>query len=232
MFVEAGTISKAKTILQSRAPASESARQLGGEAQEDLEGRRTPRKRPNATAIERKWREENWDKPTTPRSSIQQRTKTACHANQPSHEWNYESPELAAQLQQIAFQESEIQSSYPLKDHSNRRQLKVMPKPPKPRQPVVNVDPDEKDGDDVMADVVSLDNDFEYVFDTYVRTITQPSHTNTNDLILDPSSGVHGLKMGVLIIDDGEEEELWETFGEDVDSDPEWNSEEEDENGM
>ena len=89
-----------------------------------------------------------------------------------------------------------------------------------------------QDGDDIMTESTPLDDDADYVFDTYIRSVAQPQDTiEASDPLIGSLQGVDRSNMGMLVIGDGEEE-LWETFGEDVDSGPGWDSEDEDENGM
>jgi len=232
VFVEARDVSREQSIRRKQVPSEEAIAPPSDSTQGKLDAYQTPRKRPNATAVERKWRAENWNKHTGFKASTEQRTKSVRHFSHPSQEWDYESPEFAAQLQQIALQETEAQKESS-KNHSSRQCLKVKPKPPKPRQPWVERKIHKEDEDDVMAESLSLDGDTDYVFDTYIRTIAQPPGTmEESDTFSDPLQGLGNTNTGILVIEDGEEQELWQTFGEYIDSDPEWNSEEEDENGI
>lgn len=234
VFVEAGKAFKDKSRPRINAGNGERRNELGDNIRRKIEGSETPRKRPNATAVERKWRAENWKERREPQASTEQHERSACNVSQPSHEWDYESPELAAQLQKIAFQETKAPEEH-LEGHQDGQYLKIKPKPPKPRQPALDIRTNEEDEsrDEVMADANSVDDDTDYVFDTYIRSVAQPcSIIDAGDPFLNSLHGTNPSDMGLLIIEDGEEEELWETFGEDKDSDPERNSEEEDENGM
>lgn len=192
----------------------------------------TTRKRPNVSTAERQWRAENWDKPRAPARSTELGTKVAKDVKHPSYQWDYESPELAKQLQEIASQEIKAQEKRS-NNSASPPHLKTKPKPPQPRQPAVQHEFDGPDEHDGMAGVVAHKDDDDYIFDTYVRSqaylagMTDSAEPLTNSL-----HGLDLLNMGLLVIEEGEDEILWEAFGEDLDSDPDWNSEEEDENGM
>ena len=232
VFVEAGKTLKVKPKFDRQGSNEEVISRVNDEMEKEAKRSAAPRKRPNATAAELQWRAENWTKPTEQKHSTVTNGNTACDAEQPSHTWNYKSPELAIQLQKIAFQETGTPEEH-VQSHPNCQPLKVRPKPPKPRRPALNnkANEDHVDKDEVMVEAFSEDKN-EYVFDTYVRSIAQPvDNVGTDGALIDPLHGVEPVNMGLLIIEDGEEEDLWETFGEENDNDSELNSEEEDENG-
>ncbi|KAL2050518.1 hypothetical protein ABVK25_009187 [Lepraria finkii] len=187
-----------------------------------------PRKRPSATLEERKWRAENWNKPIEPKHN----TRTDLESDQKvelASKWNVESPEFAEQLQQIALQEIQAEEQR-ARVKSSHRQLETQPKPPKSRQPIMQQATDVGSGDVAMTDSDVLDEESNYVFDTYVRSTAQPFGTGESaELHVDPLQGIDHGSIGIVVIDD-DEEELWETYGEVQESDPGWNSEEEDEN--
>ena len=188
-----------------------------------------PRKRPSATLEERKWRAGNWNKPIEPKHN----TRTDLESDQKvelASKWNVESPEFAEQLQQIALQEIQAEEQR-ARVKSSHRQLETQPKPPKSRQPIMQQATDVGSGDVAMTDSDVLDEESNYVFDTYVRSTAQPFGTGESaELHVDPLQGIDHGSIGIVVIDD-DEEELWETYGEVQESDPGWNSEEEDENG-
>ncbi len=196
---------------------------------EDISQLEQPRKRPNATAAERKWRTENWA--ITPKPD-EENKGTAESINEPSSQWNYGSTRLAEQLQAVALEEIRA-SEQGAKRLSLGGRLKVKPKPPKPRQPRTEDLPVDGRENDVMTDAINLSDDGDYVLDTYVRSSAQPFEVS--GLSAPRHDSLHGIdhgKIGILVIEDEEEEALWEAFAEDQDSDLEWNSEEEDENGL
>ncbi len=198
---------------------------------EEQEGQRPqrPRKRPNATAAERKWRTDNWGRPVEPNRDVARKAKSAQSVNEPSDQWDYESPQLAGQLQQIALEE--IQAQEKQSNNLNPPQLKTQPKPPKPRPSRSQQSVDNHSTDNVMIDAADIDEDSLYVFDTYVRSSAGQDGANDNvDLNIEALRGMSSGNFGIIVIDD-DQEELWETYGQYQESDVEWNSEEEDENG-
>ena len=183
-------------------------------------------RRPNATTAERKWRTETWANPPKPNAVTGNSMRTAENINEPSNQWNYESAQLAEQLQEVALEEIHA-SEEKRKELSGSGQLKIKPNPPKPRQPKTETLDVDSTGDDLMTDAIALDEDSGYELDTYVRSSTQPLDPHYDFLHSMAQSNV-----GILIIEEQEEEAFWEAFAEDRQSDPEWNSEEEDENGL
>ena len=218
-------ILKAKLSGDILSHSSGEPRNMYNGEEEDDSQLEQPRKRPNATGAERRWRTETWANPPKPNAVAENSTRTAENINEPSSQWNYESAQLAEQLQEVALQEIHA-SEQQGKGLSGSGQLKIKPKPPKPRQPRIDTLDVDSNGNDLMTDAVALDNDGDYVIDTYVRSSTQPTGPHYDSL-----RGIPHSNVGILIIEDQEEEAFWETLAEDPESDPEWNSEEEDENG-
>ncbi|MCJ1465497.1 hypothetical protein MMC07_004115 [Pseudocyphellaria aurata] len=111
------------------------------------------------------------------------------------------------------------------------RESKIKPKPPKPRPWKTPLKSTESGGDDVVHGIVSLENEDDFVYDTYVRSWGQADGVRT-DSLEQYDDGLHHVdssKIGILIIAE-HEQAVWETFGEEEESDKDWNSEEEDEN--
>lgn len=191
-----------------------------------------PRKRPNATAAERRWRTETWANTPKPNDVSGKLTKTAENINEPSSQWNYESIRLVEQLQSVALEEI-CGMEERAKRASGGGKLKVKPKPPRPRQTRTEKLVDDGSGDEIVTDAIKLDDDGDYVLDTYVRSNSQPfGVAEPAESYHDSSHGIDHGNIGILVIEDEEEEALWEAFAEDQGSDPEWNSDEEDENGL
>lgn len=201
-------------------------------ATQAFEQRQPQRKRPLVSAVEQKWRTENWAKPTIADREIHRKAKTAQSIDEPSSQWDYGSEVLTAQLQQVASHEVDLATAN-WKDISNASQLKVQPKPPKARQLNIQHQADACSANVSIMDISEDGNEDEYVYDTYVRSTGRPACASVKS-----SEGDMGLlqsidqsKIGILIIAEEDQEE-WETFAEvDQDSDKDWNSEEEDENG-
>lgn len=191
-----------------------------------------PRKRPNATAAERKWRTETWADPPKPNGVNGNLKKTAENINEPSSQWNYESTRLTEQLQEVTLEEMHA-SDQQVKGLSSNGQVKIKPKPPQPRQSRTEELAVDGSRHDLLTSAINTDDGGDYVLDTYVRSSAQPFEvTEQADPQNDSLHVIDHGKIGILIIEDEEEEALWETFAEDRQSDPEWNSEEEDENGL
>lgn len=178
-------------------------------------------KRPSATAAEKKWREENWTKPTAPEIASAKATNIS------SNEWDYVSMELVEELQTTALKEIRANEQRS-KDSNGQSKLKYQPKPPKPR-------PTKSQGNtgrDYIEHRVDSDDDTEYVFDTYIRTSAQLAGAPySSELYIDPLEGLSKGSIGLLVIEE-DDEAIWEAYGDEEVIDEEWNSEEEDENGM
>ena len=218
-------VRKAKSSGDNLRHSSGEPRNVYNGANKDGSQLEQPRKKPNATAAERKWRTETWANPPRPNTVTGHSTRTAENINEPSNQWDYESAQLAEQLQEVALEEIHA-SEQQGKGLSGSGQPKIKPKPPKPRQCRTETLDVDSTGNDLMTDAIVLDNDGDYVLDTYVRSSTQPIGPH-----YDPLQDIAYSNVGILIIEDQEEEAFWEAFAEDRQSDPEWNSEEEDENG-
>ena len=226
------TIRKAKSSSDVSRQNSRDPRHVDNTKEEDISHFEKPRRRPNATAAERKWRNETWANASKLNGVIENLTKTAEDVNEPSSRWNYESIRLAEQLQAVALEEIHAKEEC-AKESSCSKTLKVKPKPPKPRQPNAEKLGINGSEDEIVTDAISLDDDADYILDTYVRSSAQPFEITGP--ATSPHDSLHGIdhgKIGVLVIEDEDEEALWETFAKDQESDLEWNSEEEDENGL
>ena len=191
-----------------------------------------PRKRPMVSAAEQQWRTANWSNSTKADRVSKQEAKTAQVIDAPSSQWDYSSETLAGQLQQVALQEINLRTAV-TEDDKTAPQLKVQPKSPKARQSAVKQHVGTSSEDESMTDLAENENDHNYIYDTYVRSIAQPPGLSVLSSGRDPGplQATDDSKIGILIIAEEDQEE-WETFAEvDQDSDKDWNSEEEDENG-
>ncbi len=193
----------------------------------------TPRRRPNASATERQWRADNWSraKAVGPFANPSSRTGTSIETQ--SSLWDYDSTQLVEQLQEIARQES---SKYTTPETSPKRgatnKLKSRPKVPALRYAARH--PEDSPISDTAATMdLSSDvgDDSDYVYDTYIRQPGEPIivDNDVNMETAEPEDFLQG-KVGLLVITE-EDQERWEAFAEDDDSEKDWNSEEEDENG-
>lgn len=164
--------------------------------------------------------------------------ETVVNPSTRAHDFNQSSREgdldakNAEQLHQIAAHQSLISTQFP-GAMCCEPQLKIKPKPPKPRPMVKNLESGVSNGDDISDGMISPENEDDFVYDTYVRSLGQPAGIATD--ISEPydaeSHLVDNSKIGILVIPE-HDQAMWETFGEEEESDKDWNSEEEDENGM
>ncbi|KAL8723033.1 MAG: hypothetical protein Q9225_000575 [Loekoesia sp. 1 TL-2023] len=185
----------------------------------------SPRKRPLASPAERNWRDQTWKQPLRSNSE----TKPAV-AGTLAKDTTSDSVKLARQLQQFALDVSGNGTGAP-RMHKHPY-AKVKPKPPKPRPAKADAGVIEGSSN-IPRDAMDLSGNTEdpenFVFDVYLR---QAEHIDENT-----STGLHSAlvrtdpdKVGVLVIED-EDQETWELYGnDDQSSDEDWNSEEEDEN--
>lgn len=195
-------------------------------------GEDKPRKRPNATAAERAWRAKNWGDDTSTTAPRERSAREGRTIHEPSNTWDYSSIELAEQLQRVALQESgytngaSVAAGNVLSSPNAKIKPKAAPARFRDRQRQSNVDVANDNG---MGVENHVEDDSEYVYDTFVRQIG-PSSRVAPTPSTDPLEGLNLGKVGILVILEADEG-LWETYGEDDDSDRDWNSEEEDENG-
>ena len=186
-------------------------------------------RRPNVTLEERKWRTANWGRSIEPNRDEEGAQKLGQSVTDPSNHWNYESPQLAEQLQQIALQEIELQDK--ASNKIGRPRLKSQPKPFRHCQLDSHNSANVAYEDKYMLDAADTDDGGVYVFDTYFRSSTgHVGDIASVELNGDTLQDASVCSFGIIVIDD-DKEELWETYVEDQESDIEWNSEEEDENG-
>lgn len=139
---------------------------------------------------------------------------------------------IAEQLHQIVSHQSLISMQCP-EAMCYEPQPKIKPKPPKPRPMVKNLESGGSGGDDFADGMISPENEDDFVYDTYVRSLGQPARiaTDMSEPYDDESHLVDNSKIGILVIPE-HDQAMWGTFGEEEESDKDWNSEEEDENGM
>ena len=85
---------------------------------------------------------------------------------------------------------------------------------------------------EVLPDAPGPENQVDFVYDTYLRTM-QPIVGFQPDcpMNIDQFEAIADGKVGILVIAE-QDEAAWEAYGEEEESDKDWNSEEEDENGI
>lgn len=192
--------------------------------QDDPESVASPiRKRPNAGAAEMAWRATTWAG-----QKRGARNEERQIANRDTTNWDHASILLAEELRQFAMEESGTQEKRP--QTSSDPQLKFKPKPPKPRETkaekdlaTTQLDPATHGGSDEVGD---------YIIDTYIRaSLPLPKVDESLQSYLEPLQALDGNKVGILIIED-EQEDFWESFAHEQMSESEIASDEEDENGL
>jgi len=195
-----------------------------GRTRVTTEDPKTSRKRPNATAEEKAWRQQTWKKPAC--IDMYHAVASIGRKNDSPDDFDPCSMELAMQLNQYALEESRTQNVKEVK--KNMPTPKVKPKPPKPRgvkHPMLPSDPYTEKWSSSSSDLGEESN---FIFDIYIRGALSSLDV---EIHASPIDGIEDGKVGLLVIED-DEEAIWEAFGEDDDSDLECNSEEDDENGI
>ena len=210
----------------------------------------SPRKRPNASTTERKWREETWAKPSNKDSTAQD---VQMDGADPSDD---ASLALAAELQQFALEETAqkpllslpdatstaAKDAEPLRDaallaaqHANAKPLKFKPKAEAARNRASNSQSSPLE----PTVIVDEDSESEWIYDTYIReSYPVSAASEPEDMALDGTQPggekvVSAENVGYLVIRQ-EDEEAWEEFMSEGDhsSDEERWEDEEDSNGM
>lgn len=180
------------------------------------------RKRPNAGSAERAWRSETWGKQTRTATSDQSKT-----VDQKPTNWDNQAIELAEELRHFAIQQSEALGER--HEHSTSPQLNPRPKPPELLESMCEPNARSMDVKPIQYQHNADDND--YIVDTYIRSTLQLPDTDlVLETSLDPLQAFDFTKIGVLVVEEGQEA-LWESFALEQLSETEDQSDEEDENG-
>ena len=200
---------------------------------DNLDREATPRRRPNASEAEIRWRRENWDKSRQPHKIRDTNISRDPFAPDASDSFK-QSLEMAAELQDFSIQET-APSNGAVQNSGVKTTpvgLKYQPKSPPPRNRNVDVTKSISTSDlEMTANLDTGSEEGDYVYDTYIRHLNPSYDVSSNDVnITDPLQYFAGQNYGLLVITE-EDEEAWEAYGEDDMSDKDWNSEEEDENG-
>ncbi|KAL8785301.1 MAG: hypothetical protein Q9213_003446 [Squamulea squamosa] len=191
----------------------------------------TPRKRPLASPAERKWRAQTWKQPLESTAEA-----TFDHASSQvkaavKDEDSDASLGLAHELQQFALDETRATAQQP--DTILKSALKFQPKPPKPRltkKEACRPNPTDKVHNDAMITNANGEDPNTFIIDVYVREAEHLAGKSSSALSSTSLETVDPDRVGLLVIED-EDQELWDLYGEeDQSSDNYWNSEEEDEN--
>ncbi|KAI9780448.1 MAG: hypothetical protein M1839_006722 [Geoglossum umbratile] len=187
----------------------------------DITSGSTPRKRPLISTKEKQRLIEQSRLVAAHQRHSPETQKTAQTIHADPKLWDYDSPHLAAELQEVVLHSINTQVQSP---------LKYKPKAPPTRLheraaagKAVGTANNSNDADVTMHSSDDSDDEDAYVYDTYIR---EPRPLAPE---LDPNN--NGEKVGVLVIKPEDREE-WEAFADDGgdDSDKDFNSDDEDEN--
>ena len=181
-------------------------------------------KRPNAALEEVKWRAKTWNRPANTKDYGSSSIYDSSRQEKAYLSYEEESLELAMQLQELAMQITK-ENADRTSTAEQQPQQRFQPRPQKSRLVKAHYDrevprpgPDDSEGD--------------FVYDTYVRSegpIKAEQHQNAahlDTLMSDAPTATYG-----LLVIEHEDEESWEIFAEDNDSDRGWDTDDEDENG-
>ena len=188
-------------------------------------------KKPSATPEEVKWRAKTWKT----QAQIDKNSNINAEIPQPSinipKSYGDYSLELAMQLQEFALQESQTNpSETPAKQP--RAPLKFQPKPARARPERIEIPVEENCNINNVALPDPAESDELFVYDTFVRSkgLNQmdllDEGLTSNQVAQRPRSR----EVGLLIIQEQDEEE-WQEYAEEIESERECDTEDEDENG-
>ena len=181
-------------------------------------------KRPNASAAEVEWRAKTWQKPANTDKDIMSIGDASRSNKYKFQSYGDYSLELAMQLHEITMQETRDAAVHE-PAMGQRRPLKYKPKHPGPRTRKDDISTQNTEQDEMTpnTNVQELGDDF--VYDTYIRS-DGPIEAKSDGSIQQANQE----NVGVLVIEE-DDEEAWEEYIETAESDKEWNTDEEDENG-
>ena len=192
-----------------------------------------PRKRPNVSAAEKKWKAETRSKKPSIESTQRDKEQSSQSKQVPLSNWDAISFKLAEEMHHAALVEAQERESTTgsKAEVTPITAVKIKPKPPPLRY--CERSAPTKAPDNQHEGMASSDGeDSDYVYDTYIRYFnpTQGSSSDAFDTRNDPLTIIDKANIGILVITE-EDEDVWEAYGEDETSDEDLNSEEEDENG-
>jgi hypothetical protein len=205
-------LGKQRSLIDLAADMSAERSSPSRSATEQSQSSAHQRKRPNVSAAERKWRDKTWKQcPTPSRAKPPGIVKSGNTIDTPSDTWDTESTQLASQLQDFVLEEmNKAQRSL------DSSKIKYQPKPVlryKDRHP------EPVDAEHTMSMDDDDDDDNDFVYDTYIRE-SKPADAST--LV-----GTFGL----LVLESEKDTQAFLVDAEE-DSDVEFDTDDEDENGM
>ena len=188
-------------------------------------------KKPSATPEEVKWRAKTWKEP----AQIDSNSSTNAEAPQRSinitKSYGDYSLELAMQLQEFALQETEAsQSQVPAKQP--KAHLKFQPKPGRARLERTEMPAEEKYNIENVRFPDDAESDECFVYDTFIRSkgLNQMDFSDEGLTSNKVAQRPRSREVGFLIIQEQDEEE-WQEYAEEIESEREWDTDDEDENG-
>ena len=128
------------------------------------------------------------------------------------------------QLQEITVQETQ-DSALHQPAMGQRHPLKYKPKHPGPRTKKELTPTQNIEGDEMKSKTNAGEFEDDFVYDTYLRA-DKPIEANSDDL----TRKTNKENIGILVIEE-DDVEAWEEYIESAESDKEWDTDEEDENG-
>ena len=181
-------------------------------------------KRPNASAAEVEWRAKTWQKPAKTDKDIPSIVDASRGNKDKFSSYGDYSLELAMQLQEITMQETR-EGAVHKPTVGQRHPLKYKPKHPGPRTKKDSIPAQNIGGDEMTPLTNALECEDDFVYDTYIRS-GGPIEARSDGSIQSKNQE----NVGVIVIEE-DDEEAWEEYIESAESDKEWDTDEEDENG-
>lgn len=188
-------------------------------------------KKPSATLEEVKWRAKTWQSqaPVNNNSNVNAEIPQRS-TNSPKSYGDY-SLELAMQLQEFALQETQTNPSQ-TQAKQPKAPLKFQPKPARARPERMEIPVEGKYNIKNVPLPCAAESDEFFVYDTFVRSngLNQMDFLDGSLTSNQVTQRPRSREVGLLIIQEQDEEE-WQEYAEDIESEREWDTDDEDENG-
>ena len=188
-------------------------------------------KKPSATLEEVKWRAKTWKK----QARLDENSNINAEIPQPStnvpKSYGDYSMELAMQLQDFALQETQANPSQTAVQQP-KAHPKFQPKSGRARSEGMEISVEDKHDIENGPSPDAAESDECFVYDIFVRS-QGLNQMDSLDASLTPNQVLQrpcSKEIGFLIIQEQDEEE-WQEYAEEIESDREWDTDDEDENG-
>ena len=178
-------------------------------------------RRPNASATEKKWRDQNWKKPFQQPAAAEVPVKLQAKEEFLAIQRDYETLKLAAELQKFALEQTE--GDVILEQHVRCAKLRSKQPP--------NSQAHDQSHDSLPDDHATNGNqedESDWIVETYVRKANPVPADDANMKITDPQK--ERVDFGLLVIPE-EDEPAWEIFADEEPGDSDEGSESSDSNG-